>query len=142
MKIGLSYSRCIRDIVDGKVDIDDVLVIVARTDFDPREDDQWKSIWEGYGGGQTMGSPWSQPEWGNYGSDREQEFRQVSIDLLNHGKFHQPRQFGAHPRRLPYYWLETFAPESEIANNPATVKAWEKYKMLAGLSSLKVEDDF
>ena len=41
MKIGLSYSRCVRDIVDGKVDINDVLVIIARTNFDPRDDDQW-----------------------------------------------------------------------------------------------------
>ena len=32
MKIGLSYSRCVRDIVEGRVDIDDVLVIIARTD--------------------------------------------------------------------------------------------------------------
>ena len=40
MKIGLSYSRCIRDIIDGKVAMQDVLVIVARTDFDPRDDEQ------------------------------------------------------------------------------------------------------
>jgi hypothetical protein len=35
MKIGLSYSRCVRDIVDGRVDIADVLVLITRTDFDP-----------------------------------------------------------------------------------------------------------
>jgi hypothetical protein len=40
MKTGLSYSRCVRDIVDGKVDIDDVLVLISRTDFDPRDDAQ------------------------------------------------------------------------------------------------------
>ena len=51
MKIGLSYSRCIRDIVDGKVDIDDVLVLITRTDFDPRDADQRQGIWLGYGGG-------------------------------------------------------------------------------------------
>ena len=38
MKIGLSYSRCVRDIVDGVVDIDDVLIIIARTNFDPHYD--------------------------------------------------------------------------------------------------------
>ena len=68
MKIGLSYSRCVRDIVDGKVDLDDVLVIIARTDFDPHDDDQWKSIWVGYGGGTenayTRGFfSHSNPEW-------------------------------------------------------------------------------
>ncbi len=51
MKIGLSYSRCVRDIVDGRVDIDDVLIIIARTDFDHTvftelaEDVAEKSAW-------------------------------------------------------------------------------------------------
>jgi hypothetical protein len=31
MKIGFSFGRCIRDIARGEVDINDVLVIVART---------------------------------------------------------------------------------------------------------------
>ena len=44
MKIGLSYSRCVRDIVEGKVDIADVLVIIARTDFDPNNDEQWQDV--------------------------------------------------------------------------------------------------
>lgn len=134
MKIGLSYSRCIRDIVDGKVDIHDVLVIIARTDFDPNNDDQWQGIWRGYGGGHSGGSLWSNPEWSNYGPEDEQKFRDVSIELWNQGKFHQPRRFGAHPTRLPYYWLNTFAPEEEIATNPAAQKAWNNYKLLAGLS--------
>ena len=134
MKIGLSYSRCVRDIVDGTVDIHDVLVIVARTDFDPRDDEQWKGIWEGYGGGQTFGSPFSNPEWMNYPPEDEEKFRAVSIELWNQGKLHQPRKFGAPATRLPYYWLETFAPENEIAKNPAAQKAWENYKMLASLS--------
>lgn len=31
MKIGFSFGRCIRDIARGEVDIEDVLVIIART---------------------------------------------------------------------------------------------------------------
>lgn len=31
MKVGLSYGRCIRDIVKGDVDIEDVLIIVTKT---------------------------------------------------------------------------------------------------------------
>jgi hypothetical protein len=130
MKIGLSYSRCVRDIVDGTVDINDVLVIVARTDFDPHDSEQWQSIWEGYHGASLM----SNPEWSDYPSEDEDKFRSVTIELWEQGKFHQPRKFGAHPRRLPYYWLETFAPEEEVAKNPTVQKAWEKYKILAGLS--------
>jgi len=138
MKIGLSYSRCVRDIVEGKVDIDDVLVIIARTDFDPRDDKQWKSIWQGYGGGSDgnmmrgfFGG--SHPEWAGYTDEDEDRFRSVSIELVESGKFHEPRKFGAHPRRLPYYWLETFAPEDQTRNNPVVKEAWDKYKTLAGL---------
>ena len=139
MKIGLSYSRCVRDIVEGKVDIREVLVIIARTDFDPRDDTQWQGIWQGYAGGSNRGSMirmfgGSNPEWSSYSDEDEDLFRSVSIELWESGKLHQPRQFGAHPSRLPYYWLETFAPEEEIAKNPAVEKAWNNYKLLAGLS--------
>lgn len=137
MKIGLSYSRCVRDIVDGIVDIDDILVIVARTDFDPTDDHQWQSIWQGYAGNSDANVMrgffgGSNPEW--FGRDaEEQSFRDVSIRLWEEGKLHQPRKFGAHPRRLPYYWLETFAPEDQTRNNPMVKEAWDKYKTLAGL---------
>lgn len=142
MKIGLSYSRCIRDIVEGKVNIDDVLVIVARTDFDPHDDKQWQGIWQGYGGG-SNGNPLrgmlsgSNPEWAGYGDEDEDRFRSVSIELWESGKFHQPRKFGAHPRRMPYYWLETFLPDDELDSNPAAKKAFEKFQMIAGLTNGK-----
>ena len=143
MKIGLSYSRCVRDIVDGKVDISDVLVIITRTNFDPTNDEQWKSIWEGYGGGQTMGSPWSNPEWSNYPAGDEEEFRKITLELYNTGRMHQPRQFGAHPKRLPYIWLEAGLPNEEMDRNPAVKKAWQQFQIVAGLSDAKlVNDDF
>ena len=93
MKIGLSYSRCVRDIVEGKVDIADVLVVIARTDFDPNDDKQWKGIWEGYAGGSTRGSmirmfAGSNPEWSGYGDEDEDRFRSVSIELYETGKLH------------------------------------------------------
>lgn len=141
MKIGLSYSRCVRDIVDGKVDINDVLVIVSRTDFDPRDDQQWSNIWRGYRTRMSM----SNPEWANYPEEDEGKFRQISIELWEQGKFHEPRKFGAHPRRMPYYWLETFLPDDELENNPAAKKAFDKFKMIAGLVSPardKLNDNF
>ena len=103
MKIGLSYSRCVRDIVDGVVDIGDVLVLITRTNFNPNIDNEWKSIWQGYGGGNGGASSiWSRPEWGAYPAAAEQKFRDVSIELYDSGRMHQPRQFGAHPSRLPH----------------------------------------
>jgi hypothetical protein len=147
MKVGLSYSRCVRDIVDGVVDIKDVLVIIARTDFDPRNDEQWAGIWNGYGGGTenayTRGFfSMSNPEWSGYGPEREAEFREVSIDLLESGRLHQPRQFGAHPSRRPEIWLETVLPSSELESNPTAKKAWDNFQVVAGLTSVNLDKEY
>ena len=145
MKIGLSYSRCVRDIVDGTVDMRDVLVVIARTDFDPHDDDQWNSIWLGYGGGNGGAtSLWSMPEWGSYEKEDEQKFRDVSIKLHDSGKLHQPRKFGAHPTRMPYYWLEASIPAEEMESNPAVKKAWEQFQIVSGLANPKpmLKDNF
>jgi hypothetical protein len=139
MKIGLSYSRCVRDIVDGKVDIRDVLVLITRTDFDPHDDEQWKGIWEGYGGGQTFGSPFSNPEWMDYASEDEIKFRDVSIQLWDAGKLHQPRKFGAHPARRSEIWLETVLPDSELESRPAVKEAWDNFQVMAGLTGVKLD---
>jgi len=142
MKIGLSYSRCVRDIVDGAVDIEDVLVVITRTDFDPHNDEQWTSIWQGYGGGQTVGSLWSAPEWANYPADAELQFRNVTRNLYDSGKMHQPRQFGAHPTRRPEIWLEAVLPNSELAANPTAKAAWDKFQTVAGLTNVKLDESY
>jgi hypothetical protein len=142
MKIGLSYSRCILDIVEGKVDMEDVLVIVARTDFDPHDDKQWKGIWQGYGGGSNLGGLWNNPEWSGYSEEDEDRFRSVSIELWEQGKLHQPRKFGAHPRRLQYYWLEAVLPSEELERNPAAKKAFEQFQVIAGLTNTKLDKEY
>jgi hypothetical protein len=134
MKIGLSLSRCVRDIVEARVDYDDVLVIIARTDFDPHNDAHWDGIWEGYRYGGMSNPEWAGAEPNSTDEEASAIYRNVAIRLYDGGKFHQPRQFGAHPSRLPYYWLDTFAPEEEIVKNPAAQKAWNNYKLIAGLS--------
>ena len=131
MKIGLSYSRCVRDIVDGVVDIRDVLVLITRTDFDPHNDEDWNSIWVGYHN--------SYREWRNYPPEAEAKFRDISIDLYDSGKIHQPRKFGAHPQRRPEIWLEAVLPSSELETNPAAKKAWDQFQVIAGLTSVKLD---
>jgi len=126
MKIGLSLSRCMRDILEERVDIDDVLVIVARTDVDPHNDEHWRSIWDGY----IYGSM-SNPEWAGL-EDRERDMHELLVELYDSGKLHQPRQFGRHPQRMPYFWLECFVPPDEM--NPAQQKAWDNYKLLTDLA--------
>ena len=138
MKIGLSYSRCVLDIVEGRVNAQDVLVVIARTDFDPNDDKQWAGIWRGY----TTRSGWSMPEWKDYApSDQRAEalFRSVSRNLYSEGKLHQPRQFGYRPQRYPWHWLETMLPDSELESRPAVKEAWDQFRVVAGLSGVPVE---
>ena len=138
MKIGLSYSRCVRDIVDGKVSIDDVLVIISRTDFDPNNAEQWQDIWQGY----HQRGGWSNPEWGHYAEEDEDRFRSVSIELWETGKLHQPRKFGAHPSRRPEIWLEAVLPSSELKKNPAAKIAWDKFQTVAGLTNVNLDKEY
>ena len=138
MKIGLSYSRCVRDIVEGRVDMTDVLVLITRTDFDPRDDGQWKGIWMGYCFGNN-------PEWGAYdfnSKEDEHKFRSVSIELWETGRLHQPRKFGTYPSRRSEYWLETVLPDSELESRPAVKDAWDKFQMVAGLTSVKLDREY
>lgn len=145
MKIGLSYSRCVRDIAEGRVDINDVLIVIARTDFDPNDDKQWVNMWAAYGGGSPdMGSfrgfSRSAPEW--TGQTDEALFRSVSVNLWKLGKLHQPRKFGAHPSRRQEIWLEAVLPDSELESRPAVKEAWDQFQMLASLTNTKLDREY
>jgi hypothetical protein len=131
MKIGLSLSRCVRDIVEGRVDIEDVLILITRTDFDPTVQEQWDSIWIGY---QSMN-----PEW--YGLDHDQ-VRDVVMQLWNTGRIHQPRKFGARPQRRPEIWLEAVLPDSELEQNPSVKAAWDQFQVLAGLAGTTLDNKY
>jgi hypothetical protein len=141
MKIGLSYSRCLADIIDGKVDIKEVLVVISRTNFDPRNSEQWDSIWNGYVYG-------ANPAWRMYSEEDKERFHIATIELYEAGKLHQPRQFGSHPTHVSYYWLEAQLPTEELENHPSAKKAWERYQIIAGLSnttqnlSYELDDNF
>jgi len=129
MKVGLSLSRCVRDIFEKRVDIQDVLVIVSRTDFDPNNDKHWNQIWNGYLYGGVSDAVW-------HGlADYEIEMRNICIDLYESGKLHQPRQYGSANRfRADYVWLDTIVSDEDLESNPAVKTAWEQYQVLAGLS--------
>ena len=132
MKVGLSLSRCVRDIVEAKVLYDDILCIVARTDFDPHNDAHWKGIWDGYRYGGMSNPEWAGAEPTLSEDEVSAVYRNVVTRLFDGGKLHQPRQFGTHPPRMPYYWLECIVPEDEM--NPAQQKAWDNYKLITELA--------
>ncbi|MDA9373973.1 hypothetical protein N9R43_01190 [bacterium] len=128
MKIGLSFSRCVRDIFEGIVKFDDVLVIVTRTDVDPHNDNHWNALWEGY----TQGG-FAHPEWSDHKGSND-DFRKLAMRLYDNGKIHQPRQFKlGNPVRLPYYWLDLVVPVDDLEELPALKAVWEQYQILAGL---------
>lgn len=143
----MSYSRCVRDIVEGRVDIDDVLVIIARTDFDPHNDEQWQGIWQGYAGGSDSNLMrgffgGANPEWAGATDEDEDLYRTVSIELWEQGKFHQPRKFGARPGRRSEIWLETVLPSSELERNPAAKDAWDRFQIISGLTNVKLDKEY
>jgi hypothetical protein len=143
MKVGLSFSRCVRDIVEARVEYDEVLVIIARTDFDPHNDEHWRGIWEGYRFGGLSNPEWADAEPNSSDEDVEAMYRNVAKQLYDGGKLHQPRQFKAHPPRMHYYWLDCSVPEEE--RSPAAQQAWEHYQVITGLSSksrYKLKDNF
>lgn len=135
-KIGLSFSRCVRDIVEGTVDIKDVMVIIARTDFNPTIETEWNNIWAGYSG---VAYSHSDAEW--YGMEHD-TVKAVVLELYNNGLLHQPRKFGGYPQRRPEYWLETVLVDSDLETNPAVKKAWDTFQMLAGLTSITLDKDY
>jgi len=135
MKIGLSYSRCVKDIVDGRVDINDVLVLITRTDFDPHVEEQWKALWMGYRFG-------GNPEWYDCNDTDEERYLAVTTKLYDAGKIHQPRKFGAHPSRRPEIWLEAVLPSSELEQNPAAKHAWDQFQTVAGLTNVRLNKEY
>ena len=135
MRIGLSLSRCVRDIVQGRVKIEDVLVIIARTRVDLTKDEDWQELWEGYNG--KLG--FSQPEW--LGLDHD-EVKATVLKLWNWGLIHQPRNFGNHPSRRPEVWLETIWVGEDLEQNVAVKDAWDKFKMLANLTAMEFDEHY
>lgn len=129
MKVGTSLSRCVVDIYEGRVKLEDVMVVVARTNVDPEDDEQWSAIWQGY----HHGGAWNHPEWAHLGDEAEVDVREICIDLKRMGKLHQPRQFGAHPMRMNEYWYDVVLPSEVHNNNPVVKQAFEQYQILAGL---------
>lgn len=137
MKIGLSYSKCVLDIIEGRVDMSDVLVIITGTDFNPTSDRDWQSIWKGY----TSYRNWRAYDQTDYVS--EQKFLAVTLDLFHSGKLHQPRQYAAGRVFRPpsgVHWLETVLVSGDLDNNASAKLAWDKFQTIAGLAQVEVSD--
>ena len=125
MKIGFSFGRCVRDIVLGKVDIEDVLMIVARTAI--YDSTQISGVVNAYMNRQDY----------FYGLDQE-KCNEVATELYLGGKIFQPRILGFYPKSITedYVWMDvvpTLNDESQMSEQVA--KAWRNYQMALKMTS-------
>lgn len=117
MKIGFSLGRCIRDIVKGEVNVNDVAFIIAATNIHSEE--QLAQVVDSY----------------LYRDDYlymldEQLCREVALELWNSNRILQPRRQGMHRHKQPEnsVWVDMFPTVN--SNNDAVKKAWDGYRFM------------
>jgi hypothetical protein len=144
MKIGFSFSKCIRDIADGAVDIDDVLVIITGTNLDMLNETHWKSVWYGYGGGEpydpSVGAGANyigtgRQVWRGYSSNDEGRILDIALKLWHTGRIHQPRKFNARPPSYLHseHWYEVVHTPENLEKYPALQESWNQFQTLSKL---------
>ena len=117
MKIGFSLGRCVRDIVDGKVSLDDVAFIIAATNI--REKEQLAPVVNDY----MFRDDYL------YGRD-EDECQRIASELWDSNKLLQPRREGIHRHKQPAnsVWVDIFP--TELSTNTAVKTAWDGYRFM------------
>jgi hypothetical protein len=122
MKIGFSFGRCVRDIVDGVVDINDVLLIVGRTRMPNRESVEW--VINEYLNTNYL-----------YGRDPAR-CMEVGLALYDTCRVIEPRGVvGGSAMQVPAdcVWMDLFPTVTERPSESVRT-AWEQYRMLIGLT--------
>lgn len=128
MKVGFSFGRCVRDIVNGTVDINDVVVIVARTMM--KTEDHVRGVVETYMGRREY-----------LGGLDEDKCQEVALKLYRSGKLFQPRNDGHFPGSMvkeDYVWMDLFPTVNE--ENELVRKAWQQYQVALKLAANEVPE--
>ena len=127
MKIGLSYGRCVRDIVNQVVKIEDVLLIVTRTALEDRS--QIKQMASIYGNAR------------DYWQGLDLETCTLMAELLwDMGKIYQPRLIVG-GNQLFNRWTESYSEygiwldlvHSYTGDNEMAAEAYRNYLMVRKL---------
>jgi hypothetical protein len=117
MKIGFSFGRCIRDIVNGDISIDDVAFIITATNIRGREHiDHVISVY------------CREP---NYLLGLEYEkCLEVAYNLWDTNRLLQPRAQGIHRHMQPEssIWVDMFP--TELSQNESVKRAWDNYRFM------------
>ena len=130
-KIGFSASRCIRDIVEDKVKLHQVVLITTGTDCP--ELDIWLKVMDAYA---------SLPVWDDRslaGLDMV-KVKDVATELWETGRVHQVRTNGGHRRRSPYAWMDLVHTKEDRDANPVLADAWSKAQMVEALVAPQLSD--
>jgi len=117
MKIGFSLGRCVRDIVNETVKIEDVAFIIAATAI--REKEQLVPVIQDYTcrDGYLLGLD-------------EDKCQEVVDQLWDQRKILQPRLQGLHRHMQPEnaIWVDIFP--TAHSNSEAVKKAWDAYRFM------------
>lgn len=117
MKIGFSLGRCVRDIVNGEVSIDDVAFLITATCI--RDEDHVAQVIANYMDESTY----------LMGLDYDQCL-EVALALWNTNRVLQPRAQGMHRHMQPEssIWVDIFP--TSLSENESVKKSWDAYRFM------------
>ena len=122
MKIGFSFGRCLKDLVNGTVKLEDVMCIIARTHMITEE--HVKNVIKEY----TYRRDYL------YGLDPA-ECERIGLELWKSGKILEPRANGISASSVPrdYIWMDLYPTEADITND-GVKEAWDAYRLMITLT--------
>ena len=117
MKIGFSLGRCVRDIANNKVTVDDVAFLITATHVKSREQLEQVIEMYAYEPGYLLGVD----------LDKAKE---VAYQLWDSNKIIQPRAqgMGRHMQPESSIWVDIFP--TELSGNESVKKSWDAYRFM------------
>ena len=117
MKIGFSLGRCVRDIVNGEVGVDDVAFLITATSIHNTEQLSQVIQMYTYEDGYLLGLD-------------EAECQRVALELWNTNRLLQPRKQGLRRHQQPEnsIWVDIFP--TKLSENESVKKAWDSYRFM------------
>lgn len=120
--IGHSVSRCVKEVLSGRVDDDNIKLVIGATRF-PMDAKGIDLIVTGY----VREGVWDE-------EDRE-KITQILMNWIETGRLHQPRNFGGHAWRSAHTWSYSLPEPSNMT--PAAQEAWENFLTIDALGREK-----
>ena len=122
MKLGFSFGRCLKDLVNGTVKLKDVMCIISRTHM--ITEDHVKNVIKEY----TYRRDYL------YGLDPT-ECERIGLELWKSGKILEPRANGISASSVPrdYIWMDLYPTEADVTSD-GVKEAWETYRLMIALT--------